>query len=162
MQYTIAAHPTRYKDVLFRSRLEARWAAFFDLTYWNWRYEPFDFECWTPDFAISVHGQFDEFPEDTKFVEVKPYTKQDDWEGVIRKIQESSLDKHWDDGSLVRLCGIHPRASFHISYGMFEPSGKGYRHPKPIVLPVKTWNVGGDDSDDRRWEEAGRLVRYKG
>lgn len=28
--------PTKYNDVQFRSRLEARWAAFFDLLEWEW------------------------------------------------------------------------------------------------------------------------------
>jgi len=31
----IAAIPTLYKDVQFRSRLEAKWAAFFDLLGWD-------------------------------------------------------------------------------------------------------------------------------
>ena len=33
------SHPTTYADVKFRSRLEARWAAFFDLAGWRWEYE---------------------------------------------------------------------------------------------------------------------------
>ncbi|NSZ73230.1 hypothetical protein G6L74_05620 [Agrobacterium tumefaciens] len=53
MIYDIAAIPTRYNSVQFRSRLEARWAAFFDLAGWTWDYEPFDLEGWTPDFLIK-------------------------------------------------------------------------------------------------------------
>lgn len=49
-----AAKPTVYKDTLFRSRLEAKWAAFFDLAGWRWEYEPYDLDGWTPDFLI--HG----------------------------------------------------------------------------------------------------------
>jgi hypothetical protein len=49
----IAAIPTLYRDVQFRSRLEARWAAFFDLSGWNWKYEPVDLEGWTPDFVLK-------------------------------------------------------------------------------------------------------------
>jgi hypothetical protein len=48
----MVAHPTTYKDVQFRSRLEARWAAFFDLAGWRWEYEPTDHNGWTPDFAL--------------------------------------------------------------------------------------------------------------
>jgi len=48
------AHPTKYRGILFRSRLEARWAAFFDKLGWEWRYE--DEECyfdgWIADFVI--------------------------------------------------------------------------------------------------------------
>lgn len=36
------AIPTRYSGVQFRSRLEAKWAAMFDLFGWSWEYEPFD------------------------------------------------------------------------------------------------------------------------
>lgn len=52
MNYNIAAHPTTYAGVEFRSRLEARWAAFFDLVKWKWEYEPLDLSGWTPDFSL--------------------------------------------------------------------------------------------------------------
>jgi len=51
--YDIASIPTRYSCVQFRSRLEARWAAFFDIVGWKWDYEPFDLDGWTPDFLIK-------------------------------------------------------------------------------------------------------------
>jgi len=59
---------TEYNGVLFRSRLEARWAIFFDACNLNWIYEP---ECfilsntqkYTPDFYIK---DFD------LYIEVKP------------------------------------------------------------------------------------------
>ena len=45
---------TRYCDTLFRSRLEARWAAFFDLAGVGWNYEPEEKKKgWWPDFRIS-------------------------------------------------------------------------------------------------------------
>jgi hypothetical protein len=53
MIYDIASIPTRYNSVQFRSRLEARWAAFFDLVGWKWDYEPLDLGGWTPDFLIK-------------------------------------------------------------------------------------------------------------
>lgn len=53
--YTQAAIPTQYKGVDFRSRLEARWAAFFDLVGWEWEYEPVDLPGWTPDFRVLIH-----------------------------------------------------------------------------------------------------------
>lgn len=45
--------PTTYRGTRFRSRLESRWAAFFDLVSWSWVYEPFDGEGWIPDFLIQ-------------------------------------------------------------------------------------------------------------
>lgn len=52
MTYNIKAIPTAYAGVNFRSRLEARWAAFFDLCGWEWDYEPFDLDGWAPDFLL--------------------------------------------------------------------------------------------------------------
>lgn len=63
---TIHGIPTLYNGARFRSRLEARWAAFFDLVGWKWDYEPFDLPGWIPDFII--HGD----RERVLLVEVKP------------------------------------------------------------------------------------------
>lgn len=52
----IAAVPTTYSGVLFRSRLEARWAAFFDLCGWDWAYEPSHLDGWLPDFLIRTRA----------------------------------------------------------------------------------------------------------
>ena len=64
MDYTIKSIETRYSGVNFRSRLEAKWAAVFDMLHWKWTYEPDDFNGWIPDFAI--HGK------QLVYVEVKP------------------------------------------------------------------------------------------
>lgn len=71
---------TAYKGYRFRSRLEARWAVFFDALGFDWQYEPEGFKChwpvydeqgdatgtkeakWLPDFYLS---------EPRVFVEVK-------------------------------------------------------------------------------------------
>jgi hypothetical protein len=52
VKYTRRAIPTTYAGVNFRSRLEARWAAFFDLCGWRWQYEPIDLAGWIPDFVL--------------------------------------------------------------------------------------------------------------
>jgi hypothetical protein len=62
MEYTIQAKPTKYNGRLYRSRLEARWSAFFDLCKWKHEYEPFDLPGWSPDFLIK----------DKTLVEIKP------------------------------------------------------------------------------------------
>ena len=70
MNYDIKAIETKYAGTIFRSRLEARWAAFFDTLGWNWIYEPFDLDGWSPDFLLK--------PISPKragvLVEVKPIT----------------------------------------------------------------------------------------
>ena len=45
----IASIPTVYRGIQFRSRLEAKWAAFFDTCEWPWLYEPKDFNGWIPE-----------------------------------------------------------------------------------------------------------------
>lgn len=63
--------PTKYDGTQFRSRLEARWAAFFGLVGWRWEYEPLDLNGWIPDFALI--GK-----KETTLVEVKPVAWRDD------------------------------------------------------------------------------------
>jgi hypothetical protein len=82
MKYAIVAHPTWYAGVLFRSRLEARYAALFDLVGWKWQYEPFDLEDWTPDFRVEFpcdHGDCE--GKHALLVEVKPYLTLAEFEG---------------------------------------------------------------------------------
>lgn len=75
MDYTIKAIPTTYKGIEFRSRLEAKWAAFFDLCGWRWEYEPCEFDGWIPDFQLLL-------PHGKPFVEVKPVSDVRDWKAV--------------------------------------------------------------------------------
>lgn len=53
---------TAYKGYRFRSRLEARWAVFFDALHFDWQYEPEGFELpsgqlYLPDFRIVMQGE---------------------------------------------------------------------------------------------------------
>ena len=50
--YTKSAAETQYNGVKFRSRLEATWAAFFDLAGMAWEYEPIRVPGWIPDFRL--------------------------------------------------------------------------------------------------------------
>lgn len=42
-----------YDGIDFRTGLEARWAAFFDLAGWKWRYNPVPVDDWKPDFEVT-------------------------------------------------------------------------------------------------------------
>ncbi|PDT79975.1 hypothetical protein [Sinorhizobium sp. BJ1] len=77
MTYRIKAIPTVYNHVQFRSRLEARWAAFFDLCGWEWDYEPFDLDGWAPDFLLKGKTK--------ALVEVKPIDFRGDDKQLIRQ-----------------------------------------------------------------------------
>ena len=70
MSTVIKAKPTVYQGTRFRSRLEARWAAFFDAIGREWAYEPKLPELQTmqyqPDFLT------DDGADGTTLIEVKP------------------------------------------------------------------------------------------
>lgn len=59
------AIPTTYGRTAFRSRLEAHWAAMFDICGWRWEYEPVDLNGYIPDFVLR-------FPAGLVLAEVKP------------------------------------------------------------------------------------------
>lgn len=85
-QAHVAAIPTAYAGVTFRSRLEARWAAFFTALGWRWSYEPFDSHGWIPDFALSsTYGM-----GRPVLVEVKPIDAFD--RATAEKIDAADLD----------------------------------------------------------------------
>ncbi|WP_339436822.1 hypothetical protein [Pseudomonas sp. EL_65y_Pfl1_R32] len=42
-----------YDGLQFRTRLEAQWAAFFDLAGWEWRANPAPVGDWLPDFRVT-------------------------------------------------------------------------------------------------------------
>lgn len=71
MSETIKAIETYYNGYRFRSRLEARWAVFFDTVGITYEYEPEGFnvdgECYLPDFYL---------PKFDVYAEVKPPTEE--------------------------------------------------------------------------------------
>lgn len=70
MKYNMKSVETVYNGTTFRSRLEANWAACFDIYRWQWTYEPFDLDGWFPDFLLKSEDS--ERPD--VLVEVKPLT----------------------------------------------------------------------------------------
>lgn len=69
---TIAAIPTTYNGVTFRSRTEARWAVFFDQLDIPWDYEPEGYQLkagwYAPDFWLPSHEMFFEVkPGESKY-----------------------------------------------------------------------------------------------
>jgi hypothetical protein len=73
---------TQYKGYRFRSRLEARWAVFFDTLGYDWEYEPEGFELaggerYLPDFRVEgwwvevkpMTGGLDQFEKAQRFAE---------------------------------------------------------------------------------------------
>lgn len=83
IDYTVTAIPTVYRGIRYRSRLEARWAAFFDLCDWTFSYEPVDLGRWSPDFALQGS-------DGTILVEVKPIWTPDD--DITRKMNAAARE----------------------------------------------------------------------
>ncbi len=114
------AIPTKYVGVQFRSRLEARWAAFFDFMGWSWDYEPLDLKGYIPDFVLNFKHPL--------LVEVKPLTgapgrwdEDDNGFDALKKIRDSG----WNgEGLLVGASlHIHSRAEGVVQRG--EPCNCG-------------------------------------
>ena len=92
---TIKAIDTRYRGHLFRSRLEARWAVFFDHLGIAWQYEPEGYELndgtwYLPDFYLPDF-------ERGCWVEVK--AKHGDWRKAAAFSYESGQNVWLADGS---------------------------------------------------------------
>lgn len=78
--------PTKYKNIQFRSRLEAKWAAFFDLLGWSWEYEPFDLNGWIPDFSISREKR-------AFLAEIKPASTFKELDEHVQKIENGKPER---------------------------------------------------------------------
>ena len=77
------AIPTTYKNIMMRSRLEARVACFLDSYSLIWDYEPLDLAGWyIPDFLV-------EFPHGITLVECKPAVSAAEFKPACRKITRS-------------------------------------------------------------------------
>lgn len=142
--YNIAAKPTIYAGVNFRSRLEARWAAFFDLCGWKWDYEPIDLKGWSPDFLIhTLIGDV--------LVEVKPVD-------INQRKTDPSFGKakaHWQKCPVL-LLGLSPRENAHalgIGKLLDPPADAEYEWDdmNQCFLRANTEDI---------WREAGNLVQW--
>lgn len=84
---------TEYKGIQYRSRLEAKWACFFDLLEWPYQYEPYDLDGYIPDFALMFSSPL--------LVEVKPVLSFDD---VLAKC-EKPIQAAWNENRRILIAG---------------------------------------------------------
>lgn len=165
MSYRIKAHPTLYRDVQFRSRLEARWACFFDLAHWKWEYEPIDLEGWTPDFRVEfpcshsecrtwINGKEMNYGSHTLLIEVKPYYSIKEFEnhpcmlygyGGLSK-EEGGAGRIPADASAA--FGINPEVTY---WEMIHGAGGGSE-------TIHRWVF---DDVNKLWKAAGNLTQWK-
>jgi hypothetical protein len=154
-QYAFKSHPTTYSDTVFRSRLEARWAAFFDLIGWDWQYEPIDLEGWTPDFYVVFRcGHSACRGSHSLLVEVKPYFDIEQFEGHPCMDYQFGC-KRDGLGSEIKIpadasaaFGANPWTTRWV---MEHGDGGGVWSLYDLCL----------DDMDRLWAEAGNIVQFK-
>lgn len=103
----ITARPTMYEGCRFRSRLEARWAAFFDLVGWRWEYEPLELAGYIPDFILML-------PHAPLLVEVKPALTVGEMEEHTAKIEASG----WDGEALIVGASLSVRSGWSHMLGL--------------------------------------------
>lgn len=115
MEYTIAAIPTVYRGRRYRSRLEARWAALFDLLGWQHEYEPCDLGSWSPDFALWGCR-----PRNPVLVEVKPITT---WCRSTARKMADAVDRYEQPCSFMILLGLQPDFGFDADRGSHDMLG---------------------------------------
>ncbi len=149
MSRSITAIPTTYAGVNFRSRLEARYAAFFDIVGWRWEYEPLDLKGWIPDFRLTIPCKHSEcYGSHVLLVEVKPHYSIDSFSGTP---EYALAMKGYGADDLpcdaVALFGIDPSVSFWV---MGHGAGGG-------EYDIESWNVDWVDA----WRKAGNLVQWR-
>jgi hypothetical protein len=103
------AIPTFYDGIEYRSRLEAKWAAFFDQLGWEFTYEPFDGDYYIPDFVI--HGRTDShrnvpWVSSSLVVEIKNAVDLADYWRAVPKVADGLGD---DSRYGVVLFGVSPK-----------------------------------------------------
>ena len=130
----ITAIPTKYNGYQMRSRLEARWAYFFDQIGLNWEYEPDAFDVGTlgrylPDFKVVTREGY------TIYYEIKPRNHG----GSPKAIDLGNiLDDN--EARVVNLCGDPYEVFADGSHGMCP--GCGTIHKK------FEWNDVGHETDE--------------
>jgi len=152
---------TRYNGYHFRSRLEARWAVFFDALGIDYEYEPEGFDlgdgvCYLPDFwlpTFSHSGMYCEvkptgsdFPKATRLAQV---SEQWVWlcagppNFAIYKILRLSFTKPQE---MLVDCGIPNYGSARDQNRMFSMpcsdacTGKDCNDYHPVVLPLDSFS----------------------
>jgi hypothetical protein len=157
--YTIKAHPTMYQGTLFRSRLEAQYAAFFDLAEWSWEYEPIDLEGWVPDFRVifpcdrsECQSPGDGIPAHALLVSVKPFFTLDEFRQDQQSAKLAMYSYGRDDyghsipADAAAWFGANPSVS---SWEMCHGAGGG-------MYDIPYWG----DNWNALWNEAGNITRW--
>jgi hypothetical protein len=141
---------TEYAGIKFRSRLEARWAVFFDALGERWQYEPEAFQTsygvdeevdtyrWLPDFYL---------PNYEVWVEVKGSSRStwsDDWYRICTLADWGSplpgVDESWGTNRGILLLGDMPRVNDWRHQYLVHPI---IQHHKGLSVNSFSFEIGG-------------------
>lgn len=141
MKTNYKAIQTRYKNCKFRSRLEARWAVFFDHCGLNWQYEPEGFEF---DEELAEFGYFPEdwegrylpdfyIPEWKTWIEIKAKLPDDHFLMTMDEIKVWCLAKHTGEEARL-LVGLPDHTALGSYADISGPLPRMDRDIDPLVL----------------------------
>lgn len=176
-EYTVASIETNYKGRQYRSRLEARWASFFDVCKWSFEYEPCDLGSWSPDFLLRGHTS-------QILVEIKPIvafdketgrkmaraTKQANFHGDLLLLGLGLFNntEGWDGLACGWLCEAEDGGSFgEATIGLTESSVVDFSHATGSYRGRMTGEYDGnavcgyEEVIKRKWAEASNAVQWK-
>lgn len=135
---------TFYKGYRFRSRLEARWAVFFDACGVKWEYEPEGYDLgngmyYLPDFLLhNVAGRVG----GDLFVEVKGHMTPKDAEKIKRFVRCGGCrDNRYTYENAILLVGNIPEGDTLLDIDNYIESF-GYKGPSPFFFNFD--NIDGD------------------
>ena len=171
--------PTEYRFIRFRSRLEATWARFFDTVGWRWKYEPFDYDGYIPDFVLLFpHGEvlgeikpalsLEELQAHTEKIDRSPWAKEalilgvgevetsheTGWDSILGLLgcyDYNPQERVWEPGRFFH-CKVCGQYSLHAIYGSFHCRANGCYDGNG--------HLGMKDSLEKQWALAQNLVQW--
>lgn len=140
---------TFYNGYRFRSRLEARWAVFFDALGVEYEYEPEGFKlpsgkCYLPDFKVKCYGKRGSI-NDTPFdlwIEVKGIMTKEDAGKIyefVHSVNESDEINVFPNPVLI-VSNIPQKGNSHDSYALHAYEGMN----ETGVIPFNYETIDGD------------------
>ncbi|OAE40651.1 hypothetical protein [Agrobacterium tumefaciens] len=140
---------TEYSGVLFRSSLEAQWAAFFDLIGWKWEYRQLHFGAYEPCFKVLTRRNL------MVIIEVKPIEPTASQNAVLHEFEGCVpwYDLTEAGGEPMLLLGTGPRKT-HLGWRL----SKNYLQDEEPFITQDAVKLSSKHAD--LWRRAGNTIAY--